>query len=121
MVLAAVSLVLAALLGFAVHRGSVCMVRGVAEVLSTGRTHVLLGFGKTAVWVLIATTPVLWLAQSSHAPAQAWAASVSAVAGGFLFGVGAAVNRGCAFSTLGRIGNGEVGAFSTLGGFALGW
>lgn len=67
MAVAVLSLALAALLGFAVHRGSVCMVKGVAEVLSTGRAHMLLGFGKTIVWVLIVTSPVLWLA---HAPAS---------------------------------------------------
>jgi uncharacterized membrane protein YedE/YeeE len=117
--LVSLSLALAALLGFSVHRGSVCMVRSVAEVLSTGRAYMLLGFGKTIVWVLIATTPALWLGGVSH-PGHAWAASLAALAGGFLFGVGAAINRGCAFSTLGRLGNGEVGAWFTLGGFALG-
>src|ERR671919_718090 len=117
----AVSLLLAALRGFAIHRGSVCMVRGVAEVLSTGRAYMLLSFGKSAIWVLIVTTPVLWLVPSPHPLAQGWSVSVYAFSGGFLFGIGAAVNRGCAFSTLGRLGNGEVGAMLTLGGFACGW
>ena len=116
----AVSLLLAALRGFAIHRGSVCMVRGVAEVLSTGRAYMLLSFGKSAIWVLIVTTPVLWLVPSPHPLAQGWSVSVYAFSGGFLFGIGAAVNRGCAFSTLGRLGNGEVGAMLTLGGFAAG-
>jgi uncharacterized membrane protein YedE/YeeE len=43
-----------------------------------------------------------------------------ALAGGFLFGIGATVNRGCAFSTPGRLGNGEIRALLTLGGLALG-
>lgn len=76
--LLSLSLSLAALLGFSIRRGSVCMVRGVAEVLSTGRAHMLLSFGKVIVWVLIATTPALWLAGSPHPPGHAWAASLSA-------------------------------------------
>ena len=120
MVFAVLSLALAALLGFSIHRGSVCMVRGVAEVLSTGRVYMLLSFGKAALWVLLVTTPVLWLVPSPHPLAQGWSVSVYALAGGFLFGVGAAINRGCAFSTLGRLGNGELGAVLTLGGFGVG-
>lgn len=58
MVLAVLSLALAALLGFAIHRGSVCMVKGAAEVLSTGRAYMLLSFAKAALWVLIVTTPM---------------------------------------------------------------
>jgi hypothetical protein len=38
----------------------------------------LLSFGKVIVWVLIATTPALWLAGSPHPPGHAWAASLSA-------------------------------------------
>jgi hypothetical protein len=120
MVLAVVSLLLAALLGFAIHRGSVCTVRGVAEVLSTGRAYMLLSFGKAALWVLIVTTPVLWMVPAPGPLAHSWALSSYTLAGGFLFGIGAAINRGCAFSTLGRLGNGEFGAMLTLGGFAVG-
>ena len=120
MALAVLSLLLAALLGFAVHRGSVCMVRGVAEVVSTGRARMLLSFAKAAVWVLIVTTLISWLAPSLRPLAYGWAWSGYALVGGFLFGVGAAVNRGCTFSTLGRLGNGDIGAWFTLGGFALG-
>jgi hypothetical protein len=118
--IAMLSLALAALLGFSIHRGSVCMVRGVAELLSTGRAYMLLSFGKAVLWVLIVTTPVLWLVPAPGTLDHSWALSGSALAGGFLFGVGAAVNRGCAFSTLGRLGNGELGAMLTLGGFAVG-
>src|SRR5919106_5809057 len=110
MALAVLSLLLAALLGFAIHRGSVCMVRGVAEVLSTGRAYMLLSFGKAVLWVVIVTSPMLWLAPAPGPLDHSWALSGYAFAGGFLFGVGAAVNRGCAFSTLGRLGNGELGA-----------
>jgi hypothetical protein len=43
-----------------------------------------------------------------------------ALAGGFLFGVGAAVNGGCAYSTMTRLADGEGRMVMTLGGFAVG-
>ena len=44
-----VSLLLAALMGFAVHRASLCTVRTVAEILSTRRAYMLSTMLKTAV------------------------------------------------------------------------
>lgn len=120
MSLAVVSLLLAAGLGFAIHRGGVCTVRGVAEVFSTRRAYMMFSFVKVIAWVLIVTIPILWLMPSSAHFGPGWALSGYSLLGGFLFGLGAAVNRGCAFSTLGRLGNGEVAAVVTLAGFALG-
>lgn len=50
---------LAAILGFAAHRASICTVRAVAEILSTGRAYCLLSFGKAVLWVLAVIFP-LW-------------------------------------------------------------
>lgn len=75
MTLSVPSLLLAALLGFAINRGSVRMVRGVAEVLSTGRACMLLSFAKAVLWVLITTTAVLWLVPSPHPAAQGFGLS----------------------------------------------
>jgi len=115
----ALSLVLALVLGLAIHRGGVCMVRGTAEVLSTGRAHMMVSFAKAIAWVLVITIPMLWLVPSARF-GPGWAFSGYALLGGLVFGLGAAINRGCAFATLGRLGNGEAGAVVTLLGFALG-
>ena len=42
------------------------------------------------------------------------------VLGGFLFGMGAALNKGCAFSTLSRLGDGQLAMLVTLAGFCSG-
>lgn len=110
------SWVLAAVLGFAAHRGSVCTVRAVAEVLSTGRGYYLLSFAKSALWVLVAIGPAIWLGASTGSRLLGMQFSMSAVLGGFLFGIGAALNAGCAFSTLARLADGQVRMLVTLSG-----
>jgi uncharacterized membrane protein YedE/YeeE len=118
---AAVAVALAAVVGFSVHRASLCNVTGVAELLSTGRAHVLGSFVKTMLWVIVVTFIVERLLPSGAVrPAHLWAVSGQAVAGGFIFGVGAAVNGGCALGTLGRLGSGELRMLATLLGLLAG-
>ena len=97
-------LFLAAVLGFAAHRSSVCTVLAVAEVLSTRRAYMFLSFVKTILWILAITLPLIWLLPSGRVSGQGWDISIYAVTGGFMFGVGATLNGGCAFSTLWKLG-----------------
>lgn len=48
------------------------------------------------------------------------AVTSATIFGGFLFGVGAAVNGGCAFSTLSHLASGDLWMLTTLLGFCLG-
>jgi hypothetical protein len=48
-------LFMGAVLGFAAHRAGLCTVKAVAELLTTGRAHLLWSFAKSALWVLVAT------------------------------------------------------------------
>lgn len=117
----ALSVLLAALLGFAAHRAGICGVRAVAEILSTSRSLMLQSFVKAGVWALGIAVPLAWLALvPSHAP-HVYAVSLSALAGGVVFGMGAAINDGCAFSTLTRLVSGELKLLSTLLGFVAGF
>jgi hypothetical protein len=54
-VLLLTSFALAALLGFAAHRASICTVKAVEEVLTTRRAFMLLSFAKTVLWVMAVT------------------------------------------------------------------
>ena len=120
-VLAAFALLLATVIGFAVHRASLCNVRAVAELLSTKQAHMLGSFFKTVLWVIVVTYLIELLLQTgSPKPVQLWGLSMSALVGGFVFGVGAAVNGGCALGTLGRLGNGELRMLLTLFGLVVG-
>lgn len=115
-----VSLLLAALMGFAVHRASLCMVKTVAEILSTRRAYMLATMMKAVLWVVAISVPILLFLPEIAAPNRSYAISFAAIAGGFLFGIGAATNGGCAFSTLGRLANGNLWMLITLFGFCIG-
>ena len=115
-----VSLLLAALMGFAVHRASLCMVRTVAEILSTHRAYMMFTMLKAVLWVMAFAVPILLFLPESAAPNRIYAITFAAIAGGFLFGVGAATNGGCAFSTLGHLANGNLWMLTTLLGFCIG-
>ncbi|MFQ5974474.1 MAG: YeeE/YedE thiosulfate transporter family protein [Alphaproteobacteria bacterium] len=115
------SLVLAAVFGFAAHRASICTVKAVLEVLTTRRAYMLLSFAKIVLWVAAITAVLVWLAPLPGAgPAQVWALSPAALIGGFVFGVGAALNGGCAFYTLSRLGDGHLRMAVSILGFLLG-
>ena len=115
-----VSLLLAALMGFAVHRASLCMVKTVAEILSTRRAYMLATMLKAVVWVVAISVPILLFLPEIAAPNRSYAISFAAIAGGFIFGIGAATNGGCAFSTLGHLANGNLWMLTTLFGFCIG-
>jgi uncharacterized membrane protein YedE/YeeE len=78
----------------------------------------LASFLKSVLWV-IGTTLLFTLLLNFTFPARTgWAISMLSIFGGLLFGVGATINGGCAFSTLSRLGSGNLGMlFSLLGLF----
>lgn len=115
-----VSILLAALLGFAVHRASLCTVSNVAEIFSTRRAYMMSAILKAVLLVMAVSAPILLFLPDIAALNWGYAITPAAVAGGFLFGVGAAINGGCAFSTLGQLANGNLWMLTTLFGFCTG-
>lgn len=115
-----ICLLLAALIGFAAHRASLCNVRAVAEILQVGRMRMLASLIIAVLWSMtVAGTLVLAL----HWPIASFprrTPALLAAAGGFVFGVGAAINGGCSLSTLQRLADGELAMFVTLTGVVLG-
>jgi len=111
---------LAALFGYVAHRASICTVKAVVEIVSTGRAHMLSAFLRTAAWAIVATYLMIWITGIEpvairHNP------GLDALLGGVIFGMGAAINRGCAFSTLTRLASGDLGMILTLAGLAVGF
>lgn len=80
----------------------------------------LASFGKTVLWVIAITIGLTWLAGEAVAPVTAWRPSLLGLMGGFVFGVGAVINGGCAFSTLTRLANGQIVIVLSLLGFCSG-
>ena len=75
---------------------------------------------KTVLWVMAVSVPIFLFLPGTTAPNRSYAITAAAIIGGFLFGVGAAVNGGCAFSTLGHLANGNLWMLTTLFGFCIG-
>ncbi len=109
---------LAALLGFTAHNAGICAVKAVSEVITTRRGHMLTSFGKAALWILTAMMVLMWLAPGRSSPTLL-APNLGSIVGAFLFGIGAALNGGCAISTVTRLGNGELRMLLTLTGVIL--
>lgn len=114
------SLVLALILGFMLHRSGLCMVRTVAEILTSRRAYMLAGILKSVLsalsvfmaWSLFTDDRTLF---GTNYGLTCWP-----LLGGFLFGLGAGINGGCAFSTLSQLVNGRIWMLTTLAGFSLG-
>ena len=77
----------AALLGFAAHRASICTVRAVAEMISARTAFMLASIGKSALWVIALTLPFLWLMPAAAAGIGGWQLTLTALAGGLVFGL----------------------------------
>src|SRR5262245_17816393 len=108
------------ILGFAAHRASVCTVRAVAEVVGSRGAAMFASIGKSWLWVWAVTIPVLWLLPAAAMGVAGWPLTVMAIVGGFAFGLGAAFNGACAFSTMARLADGEGAMAVAIAGFALG-
>jgi len=92
----------------------------VEELLTTRRAFMLASFAKTSLWVVGITLLVAWILPADFAQMSGWKLSILTIGGGVLFGVGATINRGCAFSTLTRLGGGNLGMVASLAGFLVG-
>ena len=120
MLLNGVALLCAILIGFAAHRASLCNVRAVAEIASTGTAHMLWSLFQAVLWMAMLTGTLVLGFGLQPQPALVRTPVAWAIAGGWLFGVGAAVNGGCSLSTLHRLADGELGMLATLAAFAFG-
>jgi hypothetical protein len=111
---------LVAFLGYASHRASLCTVRAVADILETGRFERFGGFVRAVLWTMLLTLPALYFfPERFPAPTRSgplWTGLI----GGLLFGLGAALNKGCAFSTLQRLADADWRMLATLAGFVGG-
>jgi len=114
------ALACAALVGFAAHRASLCNVRAVAEVMSGGTAHMLGSLMQAALWMALLTGGLSLLAGYPPPKVRMFVPVAWSFMGGWLFGVGAALNGGCSLSTLHRLADGELGMLATLLGFGLG-
>lgn len=119
LLLLAVALASAALMGLAIQRGATCMVAAVDAAVSERSYGRAFALGEAALWVggLLAAAQLAGLL--SMAPAR-YAAGGATVLGGVLLGLGAWINRACVFGAVARIGSGQWAWLGTPVGFFLG-
>ncbi|TXT31831.1 MAG: hypothetical protein FD131_754 [Rhodocyclaceae bacterium] len=113
--------VLVASMGFAAHRASLCTVRAVMEVMTAGTAYMLASFAKAVLWTVVMSGSLIVVFAIDPQPVYGRLPFWAALAGGFIFGVGAAINGGCSFSTLQRLADGELGMLVSLSGMILGF
>jgi len=110
----------AAVMGFAIQRGSTCLVAAIDELLTARRAARLLAIAETAVWVAGGLL-ILRLTGNLVAVPQTNTTTEWAIAGGALFGVGACINGACAFGTIARLGSGQWAYLFTPLGILIGY
>ena len=112
------ALPIALLLGFMAQDTGLCLVRGVNEA-KNGQPAMLASILLCGVMLWLFTP----LANALHAaiPFARYAVDPLFVVGGLVFGLGAAVNGGCAVATLSRLARGQASMALTILGWPLGW
>ncbi|MDD1486897.1 hypothetical protein F9946_12085 [Burkholderia thailandensis] len=111
---------LVGLIGFAASRASLCTVRAVAEVLTSQRAWLLTSFAKAAAWTTVVSGVIALVSPTSATQVLERLPHGLGLVGGFLFGVGAAINGGCSLSTLQRLADGDLSMLGTLTAYILG-
>lgn len=109
---------LAALVGWLAQRTGLCMVRGVSELLGRRPSFLLAilccGFW---YWLIVPFTGREWLPFL----ANRFDGTIHFILGGLLFGLGAALNKGCSISTISKLASGHFYMFATVVGWIIGW
>jgi hypothetical protein len=106
------------LFGYCAQRGGFCLTRALSNWVLMGDTTILRAYG-LALLVAVVGVHVLELGLVESIPVRPfrWLANA---AGGFVFGVGMILGGGCAGSSWYRLGEGALGAWVVLVGFAMG-
>lgn len=109
----------AGLMGFAIQRGATCTVAAVDEILDKGSARRLVAMVEASAWVaaglLVAQgLGVLGMMPVGY-PLHDWT-----IVGAMLLGLGAWLNRACAFGSIARLGNGEWAYLATPIGYFAG-
>lgn len=104
--------------GYVLQRGGFCLTRAISNALLIGDGAILRAYA-LALLVAMVGVHVLMAAGLVEIPLRPfrWLANVG---GGLAFGVGMILSGGCSGSTWYRVGEGAIGAWVVLLGFAIG-
>ncbi len=120
LVAALLVMLLAFAAGFAIRRGSICMVDAAKQWIVDRKSLRARAFAAAAGASACLILPLSWLFQAPDILAPSFPITPVLLASGAAFGLGARVNGGCAFGTLSRLSGGELDFTGTLAGIGLG-
>lgn len=116
---AAVAVLAAGVMGFAIQRGATCMVAAVDQAVSMRRFGMTLALAEASLWVagLLAAAKFFGLAMPTQ---QDFPSGLLVFLGGAVLGFGALINGACVFGSIARFGSGNWHYTLTPVGFYLG-
>ncbi len=114
-----IALAAVGLMGFASQRGGTCTVAAIEAIVAERRFGQFIALFEASLWVAGGLVLLAALGRLPAMPTK-YAASLATIAGGALFGMGAFVNRTCAFGSVARLGSGDWAYLATPVGFYLG-
>ncbi|MEM7732255.1 MAG: YeeE/YedE thiosulfate transporter family protein [Pseudomonadota bacterium] len=111
---------LAFIIGYTIRRGSICVVAATHAFVVQRRSKRLRAFAVAVAAAGLVVIPLHWALPDTAMLSLSYPASVTAVAAGGIYAIGARVNNACAFGTLGHLTGGRLVYAMTLVGAALG-
>ncbi|WP_044621150.1 YeeE/YedE thiosulfate transporter family protein [Photobacterium gaetbulicola] len=109
---------LAMVLGYLAQRTGLCLVRAVHELIARRPAFLLAilccGFW---YWLIVPFTGKEWIPFL----ANRFDGTIHFLVGGILFGLGAALNKGCSISTISKLASGHYYMLATVVGWIIGW
>lgn len=120
LVLSLLALLLSFAVGFAIRRGSTCMVEATKQWVvdrRSRRMRALVVAGAASASIIL---PLAWLLPGEAQLASSYRLSLWSILAGAVFGLGARINGGCAFGTLNRLAGGDLAMIGTVLGSIAG-
>ncbi|EMP56917.1 hypothetical protein MSNKSG1_03370 [Marinobacter santoriniensis NKSG1] len=112
-----IALTIAAVIGYTAQVTGLCMVRGVSDWIK-GRRLRLTAILMAGFWIYL-FTPLM--DYQNHSFLAVYPFHWSIPLGGFVFGLGAAINGACSISTATRLSSGDLRMVLTMQGWLAGW
>lgn len=112
-----IALTIAAVIGYTAQVTGLCMVRGVSDWIK-GRRLRLTAILMAGFWIYL-FTPLM--DYQNHSFLAVYPFHWSIPFGGFVFGLGAAINGACSISTATRLSSGDLRMVLTMLGWLAGW
>ncbi|GAA4048417.1 hypothetical protein GCM10022213_20200 [Parerythrobacter jejuensis] len=114
--LALLVMAMAFIMGFAIRRGSICLVEASMLLVVKRRSLRLRAFAIALGAAGLVIIPLAWLIPGTVMLYPTWGVTGQLVAAAALFALGARINGGCAFGTLSRLSVGNLSYGATLVG-----